>query len=101
MRSPSTATTGSPWTATVRRIFNLDRLHQLTRDTSRGLVLTGGSAANGGAVFNRENLTITGSTIEENSATSNGGGIYNDASAICVISSSTIAGNSAQNAAAF
>ena len=62
-----------------------------------GLVLTGGNATNGGGISNRENLTVSDSTIEENTATGVGGGIYNDASAVCVISDSLIAANTAPN----
>ena len=47
----------------------------------------------GGAIFNRENLTITSSTLSGNAARFNGGGIDNRGTA--TITSSTLSGNSA------
>ena len=64
--------------------------------TISNLTITGGSANAGGGIYNTATLTITNSTISDNSATgdlSSGGGIYNDATLI--ITNSTIAGNSA------
>ncbi len=55
------------------------------------LTLTGGKADKGGAILNQGTLTITGSIIKGNRATSDGGGIY--ASGTLRISSSTIKGN--------
>ena len=44
--------------------------------TMNGLTLTGGdSATGGGAIFNRENLTLTQTSIQGNSANINGGGV--------------------------
>jgi hypothetical protein len=61
------------------------------------LTISGGSAANGGGIDNAGTLTITGSTIEDNSATAyeydNGGGVYNTGT--LAVSDSTIVGNSA------
>lgn len=60
-----------------------------------GLTLTGGDINGfGGAVFNRQTLTITGSTISGNSADFDGGGVYHDSGTL-TITSSTITGNTA------
>jgi Bacterial Ig-like domain (group 3) len=60
-----------------------------------GLTISGGYAsADGGAVLNRGTLTILGSDISGNIASSNGGGIENNGGALTVVDS-TISGNSA------
>ena len=46
-----------------------------------GLTITGGSAANGGGIDNGGTLTVTNSTIADNSASDYGGGIGNDCAA--------------------
>ena len=58
-----------------------------------GLALTGGRAADGGAIASRENLTITDSTISGNTADF-GGGISNSGSGTATVMGSTIADNS-------
>jgi hypothetical protein len=83
------------------RVFNIDDLNLATQfDVSiSGLTLTGGdlgggSAGSGGAIFTRENLSISGSTIRGNSTLFRGGGI-----AVMVgnltVADSTISGNMA------
>jgi CSLREA domain-containing protein len=71
------------------RIFNIDSDHpflpapdatQLLSVTINGLALTGGESGDvyygGGAIFSRENLTISGCDIHDNSALARGGGIF-------------------------
>ena len=64
-----------------------------------GLTLTRGNAgtANGGAIFNAEDLTLTNSTLLGNSATG-GGGIFN--SGMLTLTNSTLSGNSATGGSA-
>jgi hypothetical protein len=89
------------------RVFNIDDGNNANRlDVSiSGLTLTGGDEAGdvagrfdgGGAISSLENLTVTGSTISGNSASSYsgyGGGIYMTRGDLTV-SDSTINGNSA------
>ncbi|MCO6042745.1 right-handed parallel beta-helix repeat-containing protein [Aeoliella sp. ICT_H6.2] len=77
-------------------IFNIndgDSNHQIVVQLS-GLTLTGGDRFDyGGAIYNRENLTITGSSIVGNSAGSKGGGIFNDGTATLI--NSSVSNNSA------
>ncbi len=66
----------------------------------RGLTLTGGDAAgDGGAILSREILSIERSTLRDNAATGNGGGIGADAASghTVTIVASTISGNAAGN----
>lgn len=61
--------------------------------TLSGVTLTGGDTSDpGGAIFNVENLTITNSTIRDNSAQA-GGGVFNFGGDM-IVTNSTIAGNS-------
>jgi len=64
-----------------------------------GLTITGGSASNGGGIDNAGTMTVTGSTIADNSATNQypggGGGIYN--AGTLTVTDSTIDNNSASN----
>ena len=61
-----------------------------------GLTLTGGDVAGtGGAIDNRENLTLVNSLIDENSADASGGGINN--SGKLTVTGSTFFGNTAAN----
>ncbi len=91
------------------RIFHVDDGdfgNQIAVEIS-GLTLTGGDVSgDGGAIYNRENLTITSSTLSGNSASGyyagHGGRIYNagDGGGIsnfgwATVTSSTISGNSA------
>ena len=55
----------------------------------------GSKASHGSGIYNNSTLTIDSSTISNNNATSNGGGIYNDSQGVLTITSSTISGNSA------
>ncbi|MBT8215529.1 MAG: hypothetical protein KJO17_01620, partial [Acidimicrobiia bacterium] len=66
--------------------------------TLRDLTITGGSAVEGGGVFNAGNLTLDGVVVDGNSATS-GGGIYNDFGSITLSNSSSVTGNDAQTGA--
>jgi len=83
------------------RVFNIDdgTGSRILEVSIRGLRLVGGDIrGSGGAIFTRENLTVTGSTISGNSASSatgsssNGGGIY--ALGAVTVTGSTISGNS-------
>ena len=63
-----------------------------------GLTLTGGYfSGNGGAIFNQENLTLTGSVITGNTADGFGGGIYNYGT--LTLTDSTVSGNLASGGA--
>jgi CSLREA domain-containing protein len=77
------------------RVFNIDD-GNITADKTvalSGLTLTGGDIVNGGgAIFNRENLTVSASTISGNSAGTSGGGIVNYKGTLTV-TTSTISGN--------
>ncbi len=81
------------------RVFNIDNGSNNTIGvlvSLSNLTITGGSAsgnANGGGIFNSENLTISNSTISQNTANS-GGGIYNRATARLI--GSTVNGNMAR-----
>lgn len=60
------------------RIFNIDNGNgsvDLAVSVS-GLTLTKGKAADGGAIYNRENLTVANSSLLGNAAASAGGGVY-------------------------
>ncbi|MCA9259885.1 MAG: hypothetical protein KDA61_11825, partial [Planctomycetales bacterium] len=54
------------------------------------------SASTGGGIYNRGSATITGSTIEGNSAPQNGGGVYSGSFAF-TLADSTVASNSASD----
>ena len=79
------------------RVFNIDDGNDanLLDVSISGLTLTGGDVnGDGGAIFTRENLSVTASTISGNSAGGGGGGgIY--AYGNVTVTSSTISGNSA------
>ncbi len=63
--------------------------------TISGLTLTGGDITGfGGAIINSENLILTDAILSGNSASNDGGGIYNE-NGTANVTSSTIAGNSA------
>ena len=64
--------------------------------TLSGITITGGSAADGGAVDNFGNLTVTNATITGNTAT-NGGGIDNENGGTLQVVGSTFSNNSATN----
>ncbi|WP_339748826.1 choice-of-anchor Q domain-containing protein, partial [uncultured Rubinisphaera sp.] len=71
------------------RIFNL--LNNTTATIS-GLTLTGGNASEGGSIYSSGNLTVTNSTITNNSSENDGGGIFSFGNII--VKNSTISGNS-------
>ena len=78
---------------------SLDRVFQVlgavTLELS-GVTITNGSVYNGGGVYNEVGtVTVTNSTLSENSADGNGGGIYN-LSGNVTVSNSTFFANSAQ-----
>jgi len=80
------------------RIFNIsDGTGALVDVEISGLTLTGGDidgfGVNGGAILNRENLTVSSSTVSGNEAR-RGGAILNDYGTLTV-TNSTISGNSA------
>ncbi|MEO2045425.1 MAG: choice-of-anchor Q domain-containing protein [Pirellulales bacterium] len=80
------------------RIFNLDDDDDTTaQDISiNGLTLTGGvSQESGGAIFSRENLTLSQSAVDANRATVSGGGIYFELNSVdsSTILESTISNN--------
>ena len=78
------------------RIFNVNDGNNSNQAnvTIEGLTLTAGNvtSGDGGAIFTRENLTVSNSTISGNSAR-RGGGLYNISGALTV-TNSTISGNS-------
>ncbi len=79
------------------RIFNIDDGDFVARIAVEinGLTLTGGDVAGtGGALFSRENLTLSSSTLSGNSAF-RGGGIYSHYSGTATITGSMLSGNSA------
>jgi hypothetical protein len=82
------------------RVFVIDDGTSNHRDIQlRGLTLTGGNVAgfkNGGGILNRENLTLTASTIRGNSTTFLGGSIWTTSGNLTV-AESTISGNSASH----
>jgi CSLREA domain-containing protein len=66
--------------------------------TLNDLVVTGGQAANGGGIFNDGGtVTLSGSAINENSATNAGGGVFNGGGTLNVLDGSLIDSNSATN----
>ena len=80
------------------RIFNVDDGTAGTVPVAiDGLTLTGGYSygfPGGGAIFNQENLTITGSVITGNTALG-GGGIHNSNLGTLSLTNSTVSGNTA------
>ena len=81
------------------RVFNInDGTTAVLRVNISDLTITGGStSANGGGIYNQENLTLRDSTISSNSA-KYGGGILNRNSTVS-ITNSTLSSNSAEEAA--
>ena len=91
------------------RVFNIDngQTGNLSEVSIGSLRLTGGDLGNfqyGGAILNRENLTITDSVIKGNAAEGNGGGISNlpdfGATNGLTVVNCTISGNLALNGGA-
>jgi hypothetical protein len=88
-----------PATSDGYRIFNIDNGNASLIDVAiSGLTLTGGDmTGQGGAILNRENLTLTASTVSGN-ASDGGGGIANSGGGTLAVTISTISGNRAGNA---
>lgn len=63
--------------------------------TLSGLTIKNGTAINGGGILNLRTLTVTNSTLLANSASSGGGGIYNEPEGTVTVINSTLSGNSA------
>ena len=63
--------------------------------TMNSLAITNGSNFSGGGIRNDGTLTITNSTLSDNSATSGGGGIFNTGGGTLTITNSTLSSNSA------
>jgi len=79
------------------RIFNVDDTSGTTQSTVllAGLILQNGSSGNdGGAILNRENLTISASTVSYSYASGDGGGVFN--SGTITITGSTVSENNAK-----
>ncbi|MFH1303703.1 MAG: choice-of-anchor Q domain-containing protein, partial [Planctomycetota bacterium] len=76
------------------RIFNIDDGSSVTEISVSisGLTLTNGYEENGGAILNRENLTLADSHLTGNTASLDGGGIFNSNSTL-TISNSTFTQN--------
>ena len=66
-----------------------------TAVTLEDMEITGGSATDGGGIYNAGTVNVTDSTISGNTATFNGGGIYN--AGTVNVTDSTISGNTAIN----
>ncbi|HEU5097824.1 MAG TPA: choice-of-anchor Q domain-containing protein, partial [Roseiflexaceae bacterium] len=64
--------------------------------TITGVTITNGAADLGAGISNTGILRLFNSTVSNNSAPVNGGGVYNEASGNALIVDSTISGNSAQ-----
>jgi len=78
------------------RLFNIDDRNgsRVLEVEIRGLTLTGGDVSGeGGAIFSHENVTVTDSTISENSARDNGGGFFGGT---VTVTNSSISENSAR-----
>ncbi len=77
------------------RVFNIDDGNALSAINVgiSGLTLTGGDVTgSGGAILSNENLTVSDSTVIDNSATEGGGGIYSAAGSL-TITRSTVSAN--------
>ena len=80
----------------LSRVFQVDS--GVTASIS-GLTITGGTTTgNGGGILNEGMLTIEDSTIQDNSASSYGGGVFNENGTV-TITNVTISGNSSSFAA--
>jgi hypothetical protein len=75
---------------------NATRVFRVTAPVSLNrLTIANGRADIGGAILNQNVLTLTESTLENNTATSDGGAVYNADGARLEILRSTLSGNSA------
>jgi predicted outer membrane repeat protein len=79
------------------RAFNInDSTASLVDVSLNGLIIkNGNSTAEGGAILNQERLTVSQSTITENTAGTNGGAIFNSANAELTVNESLFTGNTA------
>ncbi|ACB51890.1 hypothetical protein cce_2542 [Crocosphaera subtropica ATCC 51142] len=79
------------------RIFNINdgNNSQNLAVIVEGLTLENGRSNNGGAIFNRENLTLLNTALNNNVATRNGAGIFNQGN--LSLFNSTLANNQASN----
>ena len=80
----------------LSRIFEID--NQTTVELS-GLTITKGLATNGGGIANFGNLTMTDSTITNNHATGNGGGLSVGSTGSATMQNCTVSNNVAVNGA--
>jgi parallel beta-helix repeat protein len=76
------------------RVFDVDP--GVTASVS-GMTITGGSAFNGGGLYDLGSLTLTNCTVSGNSASNRGGGLYSPsgASGTTTLTDCTVSGNSA------
>jgi predicted outer membrane repeat protein len=84
------------------RIFNIDNgVDTIANDISiSNLVLANGrSTGQGGAIFNRENLTLNGMTIRNSTATVRGGAVFTELGELTVIGSTINNNNAADDGA--
>ena len=84
------------------RIFDVDDGHSGTAATAInvnivGLTLTGGSAADGGAIYSTESLSLQFVNVTDSTASDKGGGIYALTPGATVLQSCTVSGNNAAN----
>ena len=89
----------SPVFGNGNRVFMIDDgdIEEAADVTIRNLTLLGADiAGSGGAIFNRENLTLEQSTIRGNRATLDGGAIFHSAGELTLIGS-TISGNNSSD----
>ena len=64
-----------------------------------GLTISHGQADNGAGIYNNGTLTVSNCTIDSNSASDSGGGIYNNNGTVTVSDSTTISDNTATRGA--
>ena len=74
-------------------VFDIGKNNANVDVTLSGMTIQNGLADYGGGIFNYGRVTITGSTISGNTATTGGAGIFNEG--IATIIGSTISGNNA------
>ncbi len=79
------------------RIFNIDdSIASLINVSITGMILKNGtSAANGGAIYNSENLAVSNSTFTNNISTLSGGAIYYHNGSPCTIDNTSFSNNTA------
>ena len=79
------------------RIFNIDDgINAQAEVILSGLILQNGSSGtDGGAIYNKEHLTLSSVSISDSTAAGNGGGLYNSAYVECSLSDVQFTGNTA------